>query len=267
MAVPDGCYWGVDSLIPIHQPMGGKKTLFEFVQEKTKATPSFWGRYIGQHNGKNALPKEEVAFIRQVSPHTRLLVVYNNVRPGGGYDTGRIDAQAAISFANALDISSGVVIYANVEPSDGKVSADWIRGWWDIMYDSKYGGRGGIYGNTSGITWLAYLRSAYAGALEKMKSPPSMGWYPPLWAQRPFKGCMIPEQINFSYQPDQIWEGYGAAVVWQYAINCYIPSGQKNGLIDMDLATQIGYDGMWHVGPEMSQLTDDERRSLMGPPA
>src|SRR3954467_4354337 len=113
MSVPAGCYWGVDSLLPIHKPIGGKASLLELVKEKANATPRFWGRYIGTHNGGNALSRDEVEFLRTHSPTTRLLINYNSVHGSGNEDAGRRDAHNALSAAALLGVDPQAVIYAN----------------------------------------------------------------------------------------------------------------------------------------------------------
>jgi hypothetical protein len=264
MGVPYGCYWGVDSLIPINFKIGGAKTLYEVVKEKTGATPSFWGRYIGKHNGKNALSEEEVAYVAKANPSMRLLLVYNKVRPGGDKATGQADAQVAILAANELKVADSVVIYANVEPKDGKVTADWMVGWWTAMNASRFGSRGGIYGNTSSTFWATFLGPAYEAAIKAMPSP---GRDPALWAQHPFRAPKAGDAIDFPYMPDSLPAQMGDPVVWQYAINLFKPQGSENGLIDMDLANQSGMDGMWYVGAQRrSGLTDEEMRNLIAPP-
>jgi len=263
MGVPHGCYWGVDSLLPIKMKISGAKTLWEVVKEKTGASPSFWGRYIGKHNGDNALTKDEAAYVGKASPSTRLLLVYNNVHPGGNKATGQADAQAAILAANDLGVSDGVVIYANVEPKDGKVAADWMVGWWTTMSASKFGGRGGIYGNTSSTYWSSFLGPAYEAAIKMMPAP---GRDPALWAQHPFRDPKAGDAIDFPYMPDSLLAQVGDPVVWQYAINLYKPKGSDNGLIDMDLANQSGMDGMWSVGGQRFWgPTDEELRGMLGP--
>ena len=76
----------------------------------------------------------------------------------------------------------------------------------------------------------------------------------------PQKGPKPPEEIAFPYQPDQLNCAPAAAVVWQFAINCY--KYGKNGVIDMDLCTQPGYEGMWKVGQTLFPPTDAELKAM-----
>jgi hypothetical protein len=250
MPIPKGCRWGVDSWNPI------TKSLFDFVKTKTGDTPDFWGRYIGRQGSQ--LQRDEVKFLQDNCPSTRLLIAYNPLslsvtavedkprsNPIKEYDRGLADAGLAIAAAHGL-VPAGVCIYANVEPTQGKVSADWVRGWWDGMRLSPYG-YGGIYGNTSSTMHTGYLGEAYRAAMEKMPDT----FRPPLWAALPGKGKKIPAEINFEYEPGDPPGYKGASVVWQYAVAWYPydPKDPKSpARFDTNLATIRGYDGMWKVG-------------------
>ena len=66
MAVPAGCFWGVDSASPI------TKYSFEKVIDKAGQRPDFWGRYLAQYK----LAPEEITVCRDFG-RTRLLLIYN----------------------------------------------------------------------------------------------------------------------------------------------------------------------------------------------
>jgi hypothetical protein len=269
MGIPSGYYWGVDSYNPIHKPSGGKTTLFDYVKEQTGATPSFWGRYLVGADG-STVTQAEVDFLAKTSPNTRLLLVYDMPnRVGGGTVVGRSDAQAAIQAANDLKVPDNVIIYADLEPADGKVSPDWIVGWWTVMAASRFG-RGGLYGNTASTFWKAYLEPAYSAAIKIMPSP---GRDRPLWGMYPLhtKGKdrgdrhipYRPNEIDFSYEPGSLPSQLGDPIVWQYDIDCFIPNKGKLGLCDMDLASQDGFDGMWKVTPTFFPPTDDDLKKMV----
>jgi len=115
MPVPKGFHWGVDST-------GSIKDLFHQVV-KTKGVPEFWGRYIARFK----ITPDEITFLRQHSPQTKLLLIFNPLGLGFFRDTpadpekerlrGKKAALAAQAAANALDshIPSGVGIYVNME--------------------------------------------------------------------------------------------------------------------------------------------------------
>src|SRR5437899_7799160 len=138
MAVPKGFHWGVDCVSPING-------LFQQVVN-TKGIPEFWGRYLARFK----ITPEEITFLRQHSPQTRLLLIFNPLGLGFFQDNppnpdkerqrGKKAALAAQAAANALDphIPSGVGIYVNMEQDseppkvrDRNISSDWILGWWD----------------------------------------------------------------------------------------------------------------------------------------
>jgi hypothetical protein len=252
MAVPKGTHWGVDSFNPINHPTEGKKTLFEFVFEKTKEVPAFWGRYIGR-KGPN-LRQAEIDFLRRNSPGTRLLLFFNPLglnfvedkprrNPLDEFLRGRDAASDARRAASALHVPAEVTIYANVEPPPhGDVSSDWIRGWWDGM-GAEFGG---IYGNTSAPGNVAFIGAAYGVAV---KNTPGI-FKPPLCAALPPRNPKSPKpaDVNFGYEAGDPPGFPGAAVVWQYHVN-WFPDQNNIGKFDTDLATQRGFDRMWKLSP------------------
>src|SRR3954452_4283286 len=70
MTVPKGFHWGVDSTSSI-------KDLFSQIV-KTKGVPEFWGRYIARFK----VTTDEIKFLRDHSPHTRLLLIFNPLKLG-----------------------------------------------------------------------------------------------------------------------------------------------------------------------------------------
>lgn len=141
-------FWGVDSLTPASHVVGIKKklTLFDVVVEHAGRIPAFWGRYLNGH-GKSNLSKLEAKFIFTASGGaTRILPIYLPARAsvGGSYQQGATDATRACTLASNLGVPAGVFLWADIEP-DWLTSENWLRGWWETMFRSMYGGRGGIY--------------------------------------------------------------------------------------------------------------------------
>jgi hypothetical protein len=233
------------------------------VLARTKETPAFWGRYLGKRDSH--FQKDEITFLQRESPDTRLVFIYNDFfdftegspqqprKPTDAYTSGRTVALNAISaFCDATglttdQIPAGLWIYANVEPPPNfKVSAQWIRGWWEGMLEANAFDYGGIYGFTSAKQNTGYIADAYKAALNKMAAEGTLphDFDPPLWAAVPQYGRKIPAQINFEYikglpplnDEEVIWQYFGQG--WKDD-----PS-EAQGKFDMNLATQRGYDGM-----------------------
>jgi len=274
--VPGGHHWGVDSsFLRIDQPVApGKPTLFEFVVKQAGAVPAFWGRYIGFK--ETQLRPSEITFLRRNSPSTRLLLIYNALGIGFFEDTprnsgaerrrGNRHAAQARAIASGLGAPAGVAIYANAEPpvrkdgtplipASGKVSSDWILGWWEGFGLVSASLSGGIYGNTNGRGQLA-IGGAYEEALKKAFSILSRVVRPPLYAQNTQRGVKSPKpaDINFRYDAQDPPQSPGASKVWQYAVAfgsdgrpLHIRDGL--GMFDTNLATQGGFDGMWELAP------------------
>ena len=273
--VPKGHHWGVDSsFMRIDQHVApGKPTLFELVMKQAGAVPSFWGRYIGFKGTQ--LQTSEITFLRRNSPGTRLLLLYNALGIGFFEDTPRnpaaerrrgfAHAVKARAIASDLGAPAGVAIYANAEPPlrkdgtpliapSGKISSDWILGWWEGFGPGLGSLSGGIYGNTNGGGQLAIGR-AYEVALRKAVGLLSKVLRPPLYAQNTKRvASPKPADINFGYEAQDPPESPGASKVWQYAV-AFGPDGKplhirdRLGMFDTDLATQGGFDGMWKLTP------------------
>lgn len=162
--VPDGFHWGVDSFTSI-------RGLFARVKQQFGRAPDFWGRYITKGRGSE-LRKDEIPFLRANSPETRLVLIHNPLGMGFGhqrvvdrngkivgftpnpaneFNRGQTAAVNAMNAAQAVGISiPRVLIYLNIEPDAdfpriGRVSPNFIRGWWDVIGPAF----GGIYGNVS----------------------------------------------------------------------------------------------------------------------
>jgi hypothetical protein len=235
-------WWGVDSLIPANYILNNlkdKPTVYQYVVDKMERAPDFWGRYIVGTQEQRLL-REEADFL--LARDCRILPIFNQAHVSAGLEMGREDARKALKAASDLSIPAGVWIYADIEPG-WKPTRDWIRGWWDGMYNSMYGGCGGLYCNSHPIN--TYFTYPYGEALKMEPTSRNILFNSYLWAQTPAKGCSSkPSSMQFT--PDSPKSHLGGARVWQYATKCLV-GAMKPGkeLVDMDLANDTGYDGMW----------------------
>ena len=254
-------HWGVDSLNPASSVLGikGRPTLFDYVCDQAGRVPAFWGRYITAltftKNGNKIkfpkLEKAEIEFIFNKSKGTtRILPIYNLAWPGvtslrGGAPQGENDARRAIGAASSLGIPGGVFLWCDIEPG-WKTASAWYSGWWKVMLNSQYGGRGGIYENP--LKWNAAnfgdpYRTALKGAFGfVVQDPHSTARY--LWSQQPCKTNIAAKPIPTHFKPAELEGVPNATVIWQYAINC-LHAGGGNGQVDFNMASDIGLSTMW----------------------
>jgi len=254
--VPDGFHWGVDSVDPI-------RTNFARVKQQFGRLPDFWGRYITKGRS-SVMQSDEIKFLQDNSPSTRLVLLHNplgmgifheRVTDGNGdpvgfksnpdaeFNRGRTQAVNAINATQSLGItSSSILIYLNIEPDTefprvGKVSANFIRGWW-VGMGLQFGG---LYGNVSefnardealGRGRVAFIGHAYNDARG------GQDFKPFLWGQFPKKGRQFPVP---KFQPKQPPGTSGAVRIWQYG-----PTTQKGGF-DLDLATDEAFNEMLRI--------------------
>ncbi|HEV2418171.1 MAG TPA: glycoside hydrolase domain-containing protein [Terriglobia bacterium] len=238
----DGAHWGVDSSVASNAPVGGargphhhRKTLFEHIATLARRKPEFWGRYIG---GYYALTASEADFL--LGNGCSILVIYNGAYDGaksvrGGYQEGVKDANKAIAAATALSVPDHTYIYADIE-SGWRVTAKWLEGWSDTMHDSDFGGAGGVYANPMPSN-APRFNTPYCQAFnsdEKMRGSDGVrGGY--IYSSEPEPGCgRAPGKYAPAAPPCN-----PNAVIWQYAEGCY------SGLVDQDLANDIGFWSMW----------------------
>jgi hypothetical protein len=251
--MPTDAYWGVDSVTaPDHKlSIAGHPTLYEHITKLAGQMPDFWGRYIGGHYAITA--KEADALFDLSGGQCRILLAYNgatntHTSVGGGRAQGIHDAGKAVKAAKHVGVPPGVMIFADIEPN-WHCTQEWFEGWFQGMFASQYGGMGGVYENP--LAWNArnfrdpYIKAVQGDSPFIFMDPPSKARY--LWSQQPNKGCKFPRQIDFGYIPAEPAGLSGVTVVWQYAINCLKPTGGKWGLIDMDLANDLGYNVMWRA--------------------
>lgn len=253
--VPEGFHWGVDSFTPI-------PTLFARVKQQFDRVPDFWGRYVTPGRGSQ-LRKDEIPFLRKNSPTTRLVLVHNPLgqgffhqrvldrngnivgftpNPDKEFLRGLKAAVDAMSAARSVGIQGKVLIYLNIEPDTefpriGRVSPDFIRGWWTGIGPEF----GGIYGNVSefipsdersGRGKVAFVGNAYSEARAGTTFKPF------LWGQFPKKGRSFPVP---AYAPKEPPGETGAVRIWQYG-----PTSQKGGF-DLNLATREALNRMVSV--------------------
>jgi hypothetical protein len=245
--------WGVNSWNKVNT-MIGTQTLYDWVAKKV-GEPHFWGRYIG-----GITPPLDLAEANLL--HTngcKILLIYNKLTEAmvsatgtAGFNAGKDAADDAIKRAqNPLKVpeEDTIWIYANIE-GGWKVSSDWILGWWQKMYDSSYGGVGGLYCNP---VWTAHWKSnfvkAYCAAVASTSIPnvTNLSYlYSQLDPNGRVAGCAA-DPSTLPFTPANPPCHPGGSVIWQYAINCYkgILPPLNQGIIDMDLANQRGINSMW----------------------
>ena len=195
--------------------------------------PSFFGRYL---NIGDALNTDEAIYL--LGEGCRILPVYSGAAPAAPNEqTGEAAANKAIAAATRLSMAEGVVIYANIE-GHWKPRPEYIIDWCSTLWGV---GRGaGFYCNN----WAqSDFMTAFKAAFGKMKSP--MRERIRLWCQHPYRGCEQGQISSFSPE-SPIFYPAGPSV-WQYARECFKfnQGGETWGLIDMNTATQGGFDAMW----------------------
>jgi hypothetical protein len=255
--------WGVDSSTVTHKPIPqlGNRTLFDWVVAQVGMVPQFWGRYIGLKPDPNVplqspLTADEADYIFSHSnKQCRILVVYNALNdtppsrlPNGqrllhagsvrnDFMAGQLDVQSAVRAATDASVPADYtnMIYGDIEDA-WQPTAEWIRGWWDGMRSSAYQGQGGLYANLNVPNFTQpYLMAqglSPAGAGSRF-----------LWSTQPVRGCVLPRNINFDYQPVQIPNCLDPVVLWQYGRDVY--RGCLSGWADFNLCNGDGYDSMW----------------------
>lgn len=228
-------FWGVDSAQPANSMVQGQ-TLLDFITQQCGQAPTFGGRYIG---GNFALTSLEVEFLHDKG--CRILVIYNGARNSpasvqGGLAEGANDANKAIAAAQALGVPDGVWIYADVE-AGWQPSSAWFQGWSDTMFNSQFGGAGGVYGNPH-KTNAANFNVPYCDAFNNdsnMQGTDSNAAY--IYSSEPEPGCTAAANAP-AFTPDMP-PCNPNTVIWQYAENCF------KGLVDQDLANDAGFASMW----------------------
>lgn len=271
-------YWGLDSVRAPNSRVG-REYLYDYVVRELGRTPEFWGRYIGF--SRNQMQQSEIDFLRE--RRCRIAFVYNgvryrqgaNIRGDAGYRSGRQHAEEAVRCAKDLNVPHNVRIYCDLE--GWRATPEWLRGWWDAMYMSPYAGRGGIYGRAAEITFAqvqdplqlpsllsgrelrrrypeGYWSSASSTAFREWETgldplmrhaaglegpgPRDISLY--IWTNMP-RGPRNPNETVF--------RGVGAPLIspaiWQYAMDYLRTGGPGTGRVDMNLATEAGYRGMW----------------------
>lgn len=275
-------YWGVDSSAAAHLP--ARRSLYDRVTQWRGQAPAFWGRYLRdsavQHTNATPLTQTEVNYIqRQSQNQCRILLIYVNASPTDmrtrGNSNGRWHAERAQELANQALPSPGMhnCIFLDIEPG-WSPSAEWLLGWWQGMEHGSY--FSGIYGNFSHQNipllnaYCAALRHEDATHLVKRRY---------IWASQPkyirnrdcrrpnrhvlnrtdlgYPGLQSPYGLPTSHDGQSCPRGNHPnneqTVIWQYWGNCVPsrPAGLFNqhvrgGFFDMNLATQNGYDCLWH---------------------
>ncbi len=131
----DEIVWGVDSASHTTSEM------LSCVRENF-GDPLIWGRYLGEKDGvSEGLTADEIELLH--SNDIEILLIWNHFEDARGYENGRSEAEQAIAKAEEFAVPEGVALFADIEPNY-PVDSEFIRGWSEVMFDSKY--ESGIYG-------------------------------------------------------------------------------------------------------------------------
>lgn len=236
-------YWGVDSLFPADTTANTqlKKTIFEIVEEEERI-PDFWGRYI-IGKPEHILTKRETKFL--LDKGCRILPIYNGISKitVKTRANGVKQAQDAILRANKLSIPKWTYIFANLE-WNFYPTKDWFVGWWETMFNSHYGGAGGLYCNPAGhnVGFLKNYRNAMNEVTDSL-SIPNIRYFCPTFSSGPPKGCNA-NRKTIKWNPYEPVFNPGSTQLWQYAIDCHKVQGRW-GAYDKVLATEKGFNRLW----------------------
>lgn len=225
-------------------------------------------------------PRQEAVQARLRRPgwsaRCRILLVYNRItriecqqRGRAGFRHGEQSAHEACRIARTLGAPTTTRIYADLE--NWSASADWIRGWWETMQGHEYSGMGGLYGNSGwhsttpgGLpqtvvrTWGRRAATmehemrdraieADLARDEHSSQNRSHNFSRYVWSNRPWQRGDPPEGQLAPTQFRPVSPGSGmTTVVWQYRCACFgTQESGGHGLIDMNLATDLGFGEMW----------------------
>jgi hypothetical protein len=248
--------WGVDSQVRASDKFRGRSA-WDIVCDELGRKPRFWGRYIrGTDQNVDA---EEASFLFDRGCRVLPLVTFSgSSQVQGSFASGASKAGEAIASARALGIPGGVFIYADIEPL-WRPSKDFILGWWDGMRQSMYGGYGGLYCNNHPIN--SFFNVPYRDALATYRKKHPAGAHKIfLWVQTPAVGGIDPSW------PEEHTGDF--ARVWQFSLNRCTGYG-TTGLVDLDLATEEGFNAMWARphSVETAERVQTRRDSADGPNA
>jgi hypothetical protein len=257
-----GAHWGVDSVTPANRQVGGRY-FFDIVADRCRTAPEFWGRYLNTYSYALTVAEKNFLLCRKC----RILLVYNGpsrspLVGAGSHAAGRNSATAAIALAQGLGISdSRVRLYADLE--GWPTSAEWFRGWCEVMAASPYAGLGGIYGNASAHwSWPANATAGAQNAVDARfnalvsdivagRTSKTLDLH--FWSTRP---CLaqnhplppvnriIPPTFRPSPPPPTGFR-FTRTVLWQYRLNV---TGITGGLVDLDLCNDQGLEGTFYFG-------------------
>ena len=159
-------------------------------------------------------------------------------------------------------------IYADLEY--WTATPDWIRGWWEAMFQSEYAGLGGLYGRGAEFTleewsdpdarprhpqllWSTRVpiaaRQQQEGILETLMQRATRRTVP---SSHHNLSCYVWTTIPRGPRGQVVtdFRGVGPAggattVIWQYAMDSLQYAGENTGLVDLDVATDLGFQDMW----------------------
>ncbi len=215
-------YWGIDtaSVVEEEQLMCVRENYGE---------PSYVGRYLETKEDVSfGLTKEEVDFFRK--ENLKIVLIYNHFTEAISKESGRKEAQEAISYAKDLGVPEGEYIFADIEPTY-PVDPHFIVGWTETIQDSPY--KPGLYGvfseSTENNLVEAYLK------FKEDNSDASKQLV--LWVSEVNVGITSKEESPTEFNPD-IPDGI-TAHIWQYGID------DETCNIDTNLTETDMFESLW----------------------
>jgi hypothetical protein len=275
-------YWGVDSSYHriteefFAEVAGWGRSLPGMAQRIRSGqifyrVPAFWGRYLngGRNSSTEFDPSEKSILARH---GCKFLVVYNGRRgiarrEGGKYLSLGHSRQDGVAAANAAAVQArdkirvgmtwGHRIYADLE--NWRVNPAWLVGWWERLREHGY--LAGFYGNPMAwhfvaaedrgrfrgwrpTTYNRHFRRGIESELERTGEGAEFLFGPGannihIWSSQAVTNApQAMDEPPVAFAP-RTRPGLGQSVVWQYKLGTY------GGKLDLNLATEAGYQGMW----------------------
>ncbi|WP_161568262.1 glycoside hydrolase domain-containing protein [Anaerobacillus alkaliphilus] len=189
--------------------------------------PVAFGRYLETKDGVSyGLSEEEVAFLQDKG--IKIIPIYNHFIDGTTYEKGVQEAETAITYAEAIGVTEGVYIFANVEP-EYPIDADFLLGWFETIQSSQYKpGVYGIFGEGRELT------AAFERALGNNEA---IGEEMAVWhSSEPYIGITTKENKP-EFAPDV--PDFVNVSIWQYGIDA------ETCNIDTNLINSEIMDSLW----------------------
>lgn len=214
--------WGVDSASAADEA-------FCACIVESYGEPAYFGRYLETKEGVSyGLTQEEVKLLH--SKTIKILPIYNHFTDATGYENGVDEAKRAVTYAEELGVTEGVLIFADVEPGY-PVDSDFLKGWADEMLQSKYEpGLYGVFEKDSGSNLLpAYLNM--------IRDQPERKEQVAVWTSDVDYGVSTKKTAPTEFDPEA--EAYTQVDIWQYGIDGDVCN------IDTNLARAEVMEHLW----------------------